>query len=165
MVKKSIWGAVLLGIMLIVGFFGYGDYYDHRKADNLSAYCNIDFRSEFDAQTNRVKQTTLSIVDYRYSRSPLKKEFHITIDGSTYEIEPVEVGILAPTFSLQEDGTGQGFKVKNSILINFPRPILEKIKVAKEISVSFGYVDEDAAIDLPLSAPDLKYWQGQLERL
>ena len=165
MLKKVIGVTVLLGILVVLGFLGYGAYYDHRKADYLSAYCHIDFRSELDAKTDRVKQTTLSIVDFRYSRSPLEKEFSITIDGKTYEVDTVEVGFSAPVFSWQDDKDEQWGKARNTLLITFPRPILEQIKGAKEIRVAFRYVGSDTAIDLPLSAPDLKYWQDQLAKL
>ena len=54
MYKKVVLGLMTIFFVGLVAGAGYVYSYDARVADNLSAYCNIDFRSRFEPQTNRI---------------------------------------------------------------------------------------------------------------
>lgn len=139
--------------------------YDNRTASNLSAYCTIDFRGVADPKTNNITAATLSIVDFRYDSKPLEKFFTIDIDGTIYKIDSIEVTAQPPTYSLKNSPSGSGFKHTNTLFVTFPPQILKKIAEASTIKISFRYIGNNSAIELPLSAVDLQYWKNQLPAL
>ncbi|MBP2627739.1 MAG: hypothetical protein H6Q68_2450 [Firmicutes bacterium] len=156
-------------VFVIVAIVAYCKYtvfsYDNRTANNLSAYCNIDFRGVTDPQTNNVTGATLSVVDLRYDSRPLEKLLIIDIDGKTYKIDSIEISAQPPTYSPKDFPTGKGFKHANTLFVTFPLQVLEEISHAETIKVSFKYVNSDSAIELPLSTVDLQYWKNQLPSL
>lgn len=157
---------LVLVIVTIAFYCSYTVYsYDNRTVSNLSAYCNIDFRGVIDPQTNTVTGATLSIVDFRYHSGPLEKFFIIDIDGRTYKIDSIEISDQPPTYSHKDFSIGKSFKYTNTLFATFPPQILKKISQADTVKVSFKYTDSDSAIELPLSAVDLRYWKNQLPSL
>ena len=154
---------LVLAIVAIAFYCSYVIFsYDNRTANNLSAYCNIDFRGVADPQTNTVTGTTLSVVDFRYDSGPLEKFFIIDVDGKTYKIDSIEISAQPPTYSPKDFSTGKCFKHTNTLFVIFPPQILKEISQADTVKVSFKYFDSDSAIELPLSAADLQYWKNQL---
>ena len=155
---------ILVLIIAIIAF--YSSYtvfsYDNRTASNLSAYCNIDFRSVVDPQTNNVTSATLSVVDFRYHSEPLEKFFIIDIDGKTYKIDSIEISAQSPTYSSKDFSTGKYFKYTNTLFVTFPPQVLKEISQAGVVKISFKYANNHSAIELPLSAVDLQYWKNQL---
>ena len=159
--------AILL--LFIVGITFYHRYtafsYDNRTANNLSAYCNIDFRGVTDPQTKKVTSATLSIVDFRYHSGALEKFLIIDINGKKHQIENIKVSAQPPTYPLKDFPTGKGFQYTNTLFITFPPQVLQEISQADTIKVSFKYLDSTSAIELPLSPVDLIYWKNQLPSL
>jgi hypothetical protein len=153
-------------VFVIVAIAVYCSYmifsYDNRTANNLSAYCNIDFRGVADPQTNTVTGATLSVVDLRYDSGPLEKFFIIDVDGKTSKIDSIEISAQLPTYSPKDFPTGKCFKHTNTLFVTFPPQVLKEISQANTVKVSFRYLGSDSAIELPLSAVDLQYWKNQL---
>ena len=58
--------------------------YDNRSANNLSAYCNIDFKGV--QPSTETLGATLELVDYRYSSKPLEPTLTIYVDDNIYQI-------------------------------------------------------------------------------
>ncbi|WP_378956857.1 hypothetical protein [Pelosinus sp. sgz500959] len=139
--------------------------YDNRTANNLSAYCNIDFRGVVDPKTTHVTGATLSVVDFRYDSRPMEKNFIIDVDGKTYKIDNIEISAQPPTYSLKDFSIGKCFKHTNTLFVTFPPQILKEISQADTVKVSFNYLGSDSAIELPLSTVDLQYWKNQLSSL
>ncbi|WP_346353299.1 hypothetical protein [Azotosporobacter soli] len=136
--------------------------YDQRSAANLSAYCNIDFRSVLEPQTNQITGATLSIVDFRYAAPPLESFFRITVDGQSYTLTAVSISARPPSYSPDGLASGKSLQHTNTLFVAFPRPVLAAIAQAQTVSVSFKYADSASPIELPLSAVDLQYWKKQL---
>jgi hypothetical protein len=153
-------------VLVIVAIAFYCSYmifsYDNRTANNLSSYCNIDFRGVADPQTNIVTGATLSIVDLRYDSEPLEKFFIIDVNGKTYKIDSIEISAQPPTYSSNDFPTGKCFKHTNTLFVTFPPQVLKEISQADTVKVSFKYFGSNSAIELPLSAVDLQYWKNQL---
>lgn len=162
MTKKATILVVLLIAMLAVWLCIYRASYDNRSASNLSAYCNIDFRGVSNPLTHRNDSATLSLVDFRFSNQPLKSFCLLAIDDEKYKVEATSISATPPTYSLKDWQSNQCFKYTNALLFQFPAPIVEKIRNAATIRISMQYENSDAAIELPLSEPDLKYWKDQL---
>ena len=156
-------------VFLIVAITFYCNYrvssYDNRTTSNLSAYCNIDFRSVVEPQTNNVTGATLSVVDFRYDSGPLEKLFLIDVDGKTYKIDSIEISAQPPTYSPKDFFTESGFKHTNTLFVIFPQKVLREISQANTVKVSFKYTESNSAIELPLSNLDLQYWKNQLPSL
>ncbi len=157
---RKIFGSLFIILILFVTHCAYEIYsYDNRSAANLSAYCNIDFRSVIDPKTNAVSGATLSIVDFRYASGRLEKQLLLDIDGKKFKVNEVEISSKAPAYT---DGN---YKHVNTLFVVFPEEILKEIAAADKIKVSFKYIGKTAGIELPLSAPDLAYWKKQLPPL
>ena len=157
---------LLLIAVTIIAYCSYTVFsYDHRTANNLSAYCNIDFRGITNPQTNSVTGATLSIFDFRYNSSPLEKHFIIHVDGKSYIIDDIMVSAKPPSYSLKDFSTGNLLKYTNILFVTFPPQILKEISQASAVKVSFNYVGSSSVIELPLSSPDLQYWKKQLPSL
>ncbi len=161
MSKKTI---ILAFVLATIAFYcSYTVYsYDHRIANNLSAYCNIDFRGIADSQTNTITGATLSIVDFRYDSKPLEKFIIIDIDDKAYKIDSIEVSAQPPTYSPKDVSTEKCFKHTNTLFVTFPPQVLKEISQANTVKVSFTYLDSNLIIELPLSDVDLQYWKNQL---
>lgn len=161
MVKK-ITITIISIILVITSFMGYRNSYDNRSASNLSSYCNIDFRGIIDPKTNKVQTATLSLVDYRFSKNPLEKFCIVDVDGKKYKVSADETYSIPPTYSLKDLKLETCFKYTNSLLVHFDPTVLKEIKNANTVKISFKYIDNDFAIELPLSEVDLNYWKNQL---
>lgn len=161
MIKK-----ITIAIITIILFFACSNFYrasyDNRTASNLSSYCTIDFRGVIDPTTNKVTAATLSLVDYRFSSKPLEKFCIVDVDGKTYKVTTDATASLPPTYSLNDFNLQTGFKYTNSLLVHFEPSLLKEINNAKSVKISFKYVGNDSAIELPLSEVDLNYWKNQL---
>ncbi len=159
--KKS-----MLFFLLVASLVAYAYHsvsaYDQRSAANLSAYCNIDFRSVKETPTAPVSGATLSLVDFRYAAAPLKPFCLITIDGQAYPLADVSVSAAPPSYALDGLVSGSSLRRANTLFVTFPRPVLAALARAESVSVSFQYADSAAPLTLPLSAVDLQYWKKQL---
>jgi len=154
--------AIITIIFLFACFIGWRASYDNRSASNLSSYCNIDFRGIIDPETNKIKTATLSLIDYRFSSNPLEKFCIVDVDGKKYKVLADDTSSLPPTYSPKDFKFEIGFKYTNSLLAHFEPSLLKEINNANTVKISFKYVDNDSAIELPLSDVDLKYWKNQL---
>ena len=157
---------LFLLLLSVTCFYGYKVFsYDNRTASNLSAYCNIDFRGVRDGQSNKVIGATLSIMDFRYHSGTLEKFFIIDVNGKKYKLDAIEVSSQPPTYPLKDFPLGKGFKYTNTLFVTFPPQVLQEISQGDIVKVSFKYLDSNSAIELPLSAVDLRYWKNQLSSL
>lgn len=159
---KKITIAIITIILLIASFIGYRASYDNRSASNLSSYCNIDFRGIIDPTTNKVQTATLLVIDYRFSKNPLEKFCIVDVDGKKYKVPADETSSIPPTYSPKDFKLETGFKYTNSLFVHFAPSLLKEIKNANTVKISFKYIDNDSAIELPLSEVDLNYWKNQL---
>ncbi|EIW19565.1 MULTISPECIES: hypothetical protein [Pelosinus] len=159
--KTTILVFVIVAIAFYCSYMAYS--YDNRIVNNLSAYCNIDFRGVADSQTNTVTGATLSIVDFRYDSGPLEKFFIIDVDDKAYKIDSIEISAQPPTYSPKDFSTERCFKHTNTLFVTFPPQVLKEISQAAAVKVSFTYLGSNSAIELPLSAADLQYWKNQLQ--
>jgi len=159
--------AILVLVIIAITFYcSYTVFsHDNRIVNNLSAYCNIDFRGITDPQTNTIIGATLSVVDFRYDSRPLEKLFIIDIDGQTYKIHNIEISAQSPTYSPKDFPTGKFSKHTNTLFVTFPLQVLKEISLADNVKISFKYLGSDSAIELPLSNLDLQYWKNQLPSL
>jgi hypothetical protein len=154
-----------IAIIIIIIFacsIGYRSSYDNRTASNLSSYCTIDFHGVIDPTANKVTAATLSLIDYRFSSKPLEKFCIVDVDGKTYKVSVDETASLPPTYSPNDVNLQTCFKYTNSLLVHFEPSLLKEINNAKTVKISFKYISNDSAIELPLSEVDLKYWKNQL---
>ncbi|MBP2634026.1 MAG: hypothetical protein H6Q70_4654 [Firmicutes bacterium] len=162
MMKKATLAIITIIIIIFTYSIGYRAFYDNRTANNLSSYCTIDFRGVIDPTTNKVTIATLSLVDYRFSSKPIEKFCIIDVDDKTYKIAADETSSFPPTYSPNDFNLQSCFKYTNSLLVHFEPSLLKEINNAKIVKISFKYVGNNSAIELPLSEVDLKYWKKQL---
>ena len=164
MYKKVALGLITIFLVGLVAGAGYVYSYDARVADNLSAYCNIDFRSRFEPGTNRLAGATLELVDFRFSSQPLEPFCLLDVDGEIYRLE-AQSAEFKPAPRTVGSFTGMdSLKNKSRILVPLPLPVLTAIEQAEQVKVSFRYAGSEAAVELPLSQPDLQYWKKQLQK-
>jgi hypothetical protein len=152
----------LLAILLILGglavFFQINSY-NNRHAENLSAYCHIDFRGV--KSDSIVNGATLQLTDFRFFAAKLEPAIELTIDGKSLTLPAATNTQTKPTLTVSDFGEERCFKYESSLFIEFPPELLQSIAKASNINVTFNYTD-GTSIDLPLSQPDLKYWKNQL---
>jgi len=148
----------IFGILLImIGIFGisYTWHIDHRTAESLSAYCNIDFQSSF-TESGKVEGAVLTLLDYRYDSSRLEPKAVLYTDGDAWEMVATVKQSDPP-----EDDAEHRFQHENKLFVELPRSSLPAIRNADEVRFRF-YYDNGQVIDLPLNPPDLEYWKRQL---
>ncbi len=136
--------------------------YDNRSANNLSAYCNIDFKGV--QPSTETLGATLELVDYRYSSKPLEPTLTIYVDDNIYQISNLKIKQINSDYSLAKLLDKNFAKNEYHLFAEFPLQILKNLKTAKKVQIGFNY-HENRAILLPLSAIDLKYWQNQLTHI
>ncbi|MBQ1941943.1 MAG: hypothetical protein PUF95_04165 [Selenomonadaceae bacterium] len=154
---------IFIGILLILaGGFGWGYTYmiDHRSADNLSAYCDIDFKADVD-EKGTISTANLTIMDYRYSGAVLEPKLVVTCDDAIFQI-PATTRQLPPSYSIAFYNEKTTFKNSNKIFAEFPAESFDAIRKAEVVKVSFTYSD-GYTIELPLNEHDLQYWKDQLQ--
>ena len=144
-------------ILIMIGIFGlsYTYNYDHRKADSLSAYCNIEFNSSKDAK-GKIEGAVLNLWDYRYDDAKMTDSVIIYTDGKEWE------AVCSTKQTYLGFGSEHSFMHENKMFLEFPRASLDSIKKAESVRLRF-YYDNGQTIDLPLNSPDLAYWQRHLE--
>ena len=153
----------LLGILLIVlGAFGYGYTYmmDHRSADSLSAYCDIDFKSDVD-EKGRISTANLTLLDYRYAGDSLQPALLLICDDAIYDIQAT-VRQTPPSYAIAFYDEKTTFKNTNKLFAEFPPVTFEAIRLAHTVKIRFSYTNGDS-IELPLNDHDLQYWKDQLQ--
>lgn len=164
MYKKVLLGLMVIFLSGLVAGSVYVYSYDYRVADNLSAYCNIDFRSRFQPGTNRLTGATLELVDFRFSSQPLEPFCLLDVDGEIYRLD-AQSSEFNPALRTLGSFTGMdSLKNRSRILVSLPLTVLAAIERAEQVKVSFQYAGSEAAIELPLSQPDLQYWKKQLQK-
>ena len=148
-------------ILMLIGTAGWTFTYttDHRSAESLSAYCDIDFRASKDRKGN-VDSIILTIQDYRFSSTKLKPQITLYIDGAPRVFDATAKQV-SPTYELSPYDPKTSLKNMNKLFIEIPPEVAPAIKNAESIDAEFEYLGEDP-IRLPLNAPDLSYWKNQV---
>lgn len=155
---------ILFGIMLILfGGFGYGYTYmfDHRTADSLSAYCDIDFRTDVD-EKGVVSTANLTILDYRFAGDRPKPALLLICDDDIFDMQ-ASIRQTPPSYSIAFYNDKTTFKNTNKLFAEFPADSFAAIRRAQVVRIRFTYED-GTAIELPLNEHDLQYWQDQLNK-
>ena len=155
-IKKTV---LFVGLaFIIIGIFGLSYTYqlDHRSAESLSAYCQIDFQSSHN-EKGELEGAVLTLWDWRYDNSKLKPEAVLYTDGSAWEMKAAVKQTPAPQKNSQHK-----FQNENKLFVELPRSSLPAIKNADSVRFRF-YYDNGQTIDLPLNEPDLAYWKRQVE--
>lgn len=155
-IKKTV---LFVGLaFIIIGIFGLSYIYqlDHRNAESLSAYCQIDFQSSHN-EKGELEGAVLTLWDWRYDNSKLKPEAVLYTDGSAWEMKAAVKQTPAPQKNSQHK-----FQNENKLFVELPRSSLPAIKKADSVRFRF-YYDNGQTIDLPLNEPDLAYWKRQVE--
>lgn len=155
-IKKTV---LFVGLaFIIIGIFGLSYIYqlDHRSAESLSAYCQIDFQSSHN-EKGELEGAVLTLWDWRYDNSKLKPEAVLYTDGSAWEMKAAVKQTPAPQKNSQHK-----FQNENKLFVELPRSSLPAIKKADSVRFRF-YYDNGQTIDLPLNDPDLAYWKRQVE--
>ena len=155
-IKKTV---LFVGLaFIIIGIFGLSYIYqfDHRSAESLSAYCQIDFQSSHN-EKGELEGAVLTLWDWRYDNSKLKPEAVLYTDGSAWEMKAAVKQTPAPQKNSQHK-----FQNENKLFVELPRSSLPAIKKADSVRFRF-YYDNGQTIDLPLNEPDLAYWKRQVE--
>lgn len=155
---------ILLGIMLIMfGGFGYGYTYmiDHRTADSLSAYCDIDFKTDVD-EKGVVSTANLTILDYRFAGGRLKPALLLICDDDIFDMQ-ASVRQTPPSYSIAFYNDKTTFKNTNKLFAEFPAGSFAAIRNAQVVRIRFTYED-GTSIELPLNEHDLQYWKDQLNK-
>ena len=133
-------------LAILIGIFGLSYTYrvDHRTARSLSAYARIDFQASYTGE-GRLEGATLALWDYRYDTAQLLPDVVLYTDGSAWEMKAATKYTPRPTPA------------------ELPRAALPAIRKAAGVRLRF-YYDNGQTIDLPLSEPDLAYWQRELSK-
>ena len=155
---------ILFGIMLIIfGGFGYGYTYmaDHRIADSLSAYCDIDFKTDVD-EKGKVSTANLTILDYRFAGDRLKPALLLICDDDIFDMQ-ASIRQTPPSYSIAFYNDKTTFKNTNKLFAEFPADSFSAIRQAQVVRIRFTYED-GTAIELPLNEHDLQYWKDQLNK-
>ena len=155
---------ILFGVLLILfGGFGYGYTYmfDHRGADNLSAYCDIDFKSDVD-EKGIVSTANLTILDYRFDGSKLKSALLLICDDDIFDMQ-ASIRQTPPSYSIAFYNDKTTFKNTNKLFAEFPADSFDAIRKAQVVRIRFTYED-GTSIELPLNEHDLQYWKDQLNK-
>lgn len=155
-IKKTV---LFVGLaFIIIGILGLSYTYqlDHRSAESLSAYCQIDFQSSHN-EKGELEGAVLTLWDWRYDNSKLKPEAVLYTDGSAWEMKAAVKQTPAPQKNSQHK-----FQNENKLFVELPRSSLPAIKKADSVRFRF-YYDNGQTIDLPLNEPDLAYWKRQVE--
>lgn len=145
-------------VLMLAGVFGLSYVYhiDHRTAESLSAYCQIDFQSSHD-EKGKLEGAVLTIWDWRYDSAQLKNEAILFTDGDAWEMKAATKQTPPPL-----DNANHKYQNENKLFVELPRSSLAAIKKADSVRFRF-YYDNGQTIDLPLNAPDLEYWKRQLD--
>ncbi len=143
-------------LLMFTGVFGlsYTWHMDHRTADSLSAYADIDFKSSQN-EKGKLEGAVLSLWDYRYDDAKLQTEALLYTDGDPWEMKAA----VKQTPSTKPE---HRFQNENKLFVELPRASLPAIRKAAEVRLRF-YYDNGQTIDLPLNDADLAYWQRQLQ--
>ena len=155
---------ILFGVLLIMfGGFGYGYTYmfDHRSADNLSAYCDIDFKSDVD-EKGIVSTANLTILDYRFDGSKLKPALLLICDDNIFDMQ-ASIRQTPPSYSIAFYNDKTTFKNTNKLFAEFPADSFDAIRKAQVVRIRFSYENGDT-VELPLNEHDLQYWKDQLNK-
>lgn len=155
---------ILFGIMLIMfGGFGYGYTYmiDHRTADSLSAYCDIDFKTDVD-EKGVVSTANLTILDYRFAGDRLKPALLLICDDDIFDMQ-ASIRQTPPSYSIAFYNDKTTFKNTNKLFSEFPADSFAAIRQAQVVRIRFTYED-GTSIELPLNEHDLQYWKDQLNK-
>lgn len=155
---------ILFGVLLIMfGGFGYGYTYmfDHRSADNLSAYCDIDFKSDVD-EKGIVSTANLTILDYRFDGSKLKPALLLICDDDIFDMQ-ASIRQTPPSYSIAFYNDKTTFKNTNKLFAEFPADSFDAIRKAQVVRIRFSYENGDT-VELPLNEHDLQYWKDQLNK-
>lgn len=155
---------ILFGVLLIMfGGFGYGYTYmfDHRSADNLSAYCDIDFKSDVD-EKGTVSTANLTILDYRFDGSKLKPALLLICDDDIFDMQ-ASIRQTPPSYSIAFYNDKTTFKNTNKLFAEFPADSFDAIRKAQVVRIRFSYENGDT-VELPLNEHDLQYWKDQLNK-
>ena len=155
---------ILFGIMLIMfGGFGYGYTYmiDHRTADSLSAYCDIDFKTDVD-EKGVVSTANLTILDYRFAGDRLKPALLLICDDDIFDMQ-ASIRQTPPSYSIAFYNDKTTFKNTNKLFAEFPADSFNAIRQAQVVRIRFTYED-GTSIELPLNEHDLQYWKDQLNK-
>ena len=142
-------------LMMLAGVFGlsYTWHYDHRSADSLSDYADIEFNVSRDEE-GYIEGAVLSMWDYRFDRAELLPKAILFTDGAPWDMK-------ASTKHTPPPMSGSSFKSENKLFVEFPKASLKSILSADSIRFRFFY-DDGQSIDLPLSARDLAVWKRKL---
>ena len=149
---------ILVALLLIlVGIFGLSYTYriDHRTARSLSAYARIDFQASY-TDEGRLEGATLALWDYRYDDAKLLPDVVLYTDGAAWEMKAATKYTPRPV-----PEADSFYKNENKFFVELPRASLPAIRKATGIRLRF-YYDNGQTVDLPLSEPDLAYWQREL---
>ena len=155
---------ILFGIMLIMfGGFGYGYTYmiDHRTADSLSAYCDIDFKTDVD-EKGVVSTANLTILDYRFAGDRLKPALLLICDDDIFDMQ-ASIRQTPPSYSIAFYNDKTTFKNTNKLFFLFSADSFAAIRQAQVVRIRFTYED-GTSIELPLNEHDLQYWKDQLNK-
>lgn len=155
---------ILFGIMLIMfGGFSYGYTYmiDHRTADSLSAYCDIDFKTDVD-EKGVVSTANLTILDYRFAGDRLKPALLLICDDDIFDMQ-ASIRQTPPSYSIAFYNDKTTFKNTNKLFAEFPADSFAAIRQAQVVRIRFTYED-GTSIELPLNEHDLQYWKDQLNK-
>ena len=155
---------ILFGIMLIMfGGFGYGYTYmiDHRTADSLSAYCDIDFRTDVD-EKGVVSTANLTILDYRFAGDRLKPALLLICDDDIFDMQ-ASIRQTPPSYSIAFYNDKTTFKNTNKLFAEFPADSFAAIRQAQVVRIRFTYED-GTSIELPLNEHDLQSSKDQLNK-
>ncbi|WP_314825890.1 hypothetical protein [Selenomonas noxia] len=149
---------VLVALLLIlVGIFGLSYTYqiDHRMARSLSAYARIDFQASYTGE-GKLEGANLALWDYRYDEAKLLPEAVLYTDGAAWEMKAAVKYTPHPVPNAESR-----YKNENKLFVELPRASLPALRKALSVRFRF-YYDNGQTIDLPLSEPDLAYWQRAL---
>ena len=146
-------------LAILIGIFGLSYTYrvDHRTARSLSAYARIDFQSSYTGE-GRLEGATLALWDYRYDAARLLPDIILYTDGNAWEMKAVTKHTQRPVPEADSP-----YKNENKFFAELPRAALPAIRSAAGVRLRF-YYDNGQTIDLPLSEPDLAYWQRGLSK-
>lgn len=153
----------LLGSLLILaGGFGYGYTYmsDHRTADSLSAFCDIDFKTDTD-EHGKISTANLTLVDYRFAGDKMKPMILLVCDGDMYDVK-ASVRQTPPSYSIAFYNDKTTFKNTNKLFAEFPAESFDAIRRSQVVRIRFTYENGDS-VELPLNEHDLAYWKEQLK--
>ena len=149
--KRSALIILVVIVAAFIGLLAFCENHDNRTADNLSAYCRIEFTG-LRGSDGTATSARFTIWDTRYNGEKPSTHMKLYTDDKVWDL----------TAAVEQEPADTLFAKTNRLSVFLPAAALPAIAEAKTVRCEFSYPG-GKTINLPLSDADLAYWQGQVK--